>query len=264
MTRPASRHVAKLVVALCVLSVVLVFAAFQFGSEHTWWIELARYIPFPAYLAPAGLAVVMSLWLSARWRIAAAASLALVLTGIMGLQISRGEEGHAPLRLMTYNIKAYLADDKPGGFAQIAWEIALHDPDVLVMQDAGAAGKFDELPQPLRTALGSRNIHFSGQYMIASRHPMQDCREVVAQRYAHGCHPDVVAQRVSVEAEPTPQGVNLFRGVGAADVGGGQIQDELVVGADRALQDLGDAGGMRQHPLDAPGRRHPQVPGFRV
>ena len=177
MTRPASRHVAKLVVALCVLSVVLVFAAFQFGSEHTWWIELARYIPFPAYLAPAGLAVVMSLWLPARWRIAAAASLALVLTGIMGLQISRGEEGHAPLRLMTYNIKAYLADDKPGGFAQIAWEIALHDPDVLVMQDAGAAGKFDELPQPLRTALGSRNIHFSGQYMIASRHPMQDCRE---------------------------------------------------------------------------------------
>jgi endonuclease/exonuclease/phosphatase (EEP) superfamily protein YafD len=177
VTLPHGGRAARFVAALCMLSVVLVFAAFQFGTERTWWIELGRYLPFPAYLAPAGVAVLLSFGLPARWRIAAWASLTLVLTGIMGLQVHRGEDGQAPLRVMTYNIKAYQADERPGGFAQIAWEIALHDPDVLVMQDAGAASRLEELPPPLRTALGSRGIHFSGQYMIASRYPMQDCRE---------------------------------------------------------------------------------------
>ena len=155
---------------------VLVFAAFQFGNEHTWWIELARYIPFPAYLAPAIVAVLLSVLLAARWRIASWAALALVLVGIMGLQVNRAEQGHAPLRVMSFNIKAYLADDKPGGYAHIAWEIALHDPDVLVMQDAVLADKPEALPAPFRTALGTRQVHISGQYIIASRYPMQDCQ----------------------------------------------------------------------------------------
>lgn len=176
MTRPPSRHAAKLVVALCVLAVVLVFAAFRFGNEHTWWIELARYIPFPVYLAPAIAAVLASIRLPARWRLAALGALALVLVGIMGLQLNRGEDGHAPLRVMSFNIKAYLADDKPGGYARIAWEIALHDPDLLVMQDAGLANKPEELPPSFRTALGTRQVHISGQYIVASRHPMQDCQ----------------------------------------------------------------------------------------
>ena len=172
MTRPTRRHAARLVVALCVLAVLLVFLAFEFGTERTWWIELARYIPFPAYLAPAAVAVLLSFWLPLRWRVAAVAALALVLTGIMGLQLHRGEEGHAPLRVMSFNIKAYLADDKPGGYARIAWEMALHDPDVLVMQDAGLANKPEDLPPAFRTALGARQIHISGQYIVASRHPM--------------------------------------------------------------------------------------------
>ncbi|HNW62502.1 MAG TPA: endonuclease/exonuclease/phosphatase family protein [Piscinibacter sp.] len=176
MTRPPSRRAARLVVALCVLAVALVFLAFQFGTERTWWIELGRYIPFPAYLAPAALGVLLSFWLPTRWRLAAVAALALVLTGIMGVQLNRGEEGHAPLRVMSFNIKAYLADDKPGGYARIAWEMAMHDPDVLVMQDAGLANKPEDLPPSFRTALGARQIHISGQYIVASRHPMTDCQ----------------------------------------------------------------------------------------
>ena len=66
---------------------------------------------------------------------------------------------------------------------------------------------------------------------------MQHGREVVAQRDAHGGHSDVVAQRVSVEAEPTPQGVNLFRGVGAPDVGGGEVEDEFTVENQRILKE---------------------------
>ncbi|MBL0094790.1 MAG: hypothetical protein IPP50_22335 [Piscinibacter sp.] len=117
------------------LAVALVFLAFQFGTERTWWIELARYIPFPAYLAPAALGVLLSFWLPTRWRLAAVAALALVLTGIMGVQLNRGEEGHAPLRVMSVNIKAH-SPTTSWRYARIAWEMAMHDPDVLVMQDA--------------------------------------------------------------------------------------------------------------------------------
>ena len=48
-------------------------------------------------------------------RVIATTALALVLVGVMGLQVNRAEQGHAPLRVMSFNIKAYVAGDKPGG-----------------------------------------------------------------------------------------------------------------------------------------------------
>ncbi|MFT3956247.1 MAG: endonuclease/exonuclease/phosphatase family protein [Piscinibacter sp.] len=177
MTRPLATTVVKTVSALCVLAVLLVWLAFVAGTESTWWIELARYLPYPAYLAPALLALVLSLRLSWRWRLAALGATLVVLVAVMDLQLHHdGDEGHAPLRVMSFNIKAYLADDKPGGYARIAWEIALHDPDVLALQDAGLANRPEDLPAPFKAALGERQVHISGQYLVASRHPMRDCR----------------------------------------------------------------------------------------
>ena len=34
----------------------------------------------------------------------------------------------------------------------------------------------EALPPPIRAALGTRQVHISGQYIVASRFPMQDCR----------------------------------------------------------------------------------------
>ena len=44
MTRLATLT-ARLLSALCMLAVVLAWAGFAFGTESTWWIELARYLP---------------------------------------------------------------------------------------------------------------------------------------------------------------------------------------------------------------------------
>jgi len=177
VTRPAAITVGKSLSALCVLAVLLLWVAFEAGTESTWWIELARYLPYPVLLAPAALALLLSAWLSWRWRAAALACLGIVLVPVMDLQFNRGgSTGQAPLRLMTYNIKSYFADDSPDGFARIAWEIALHDPDVLVMQDARLTQSPADWPAPFRTVLQGRQVHVSGQYVIASRHPMQACR----------------------------------------------------------------------------------------
>ncbi|MFT3666222.1 endonuclease/exonuclease/phosphatase family protein [Piscinibacter sp.] len=176
MIRPAART-ARLLAAPCLLAVLLLWAAFAFGTESTWWIELLRYLPYPIFLAPALLALLLS-WRSGwRWRVASLAALALVLVGVMDLQLNRGDAaGGAPLRVMSFNAKAYQAGNTADGFGRIAWEIALHDADVIALQDANFADTPEGLPAPIKTALGDRQVHVSGQYLVASRHPMRDCR----------------------------------------------------------------------------------------
>lgn len=177
MKKSLSILIAKGACALCVLAVAVVWLAFEVGNESTAWIELARYVPFPAYLAPAMVALALSAWLHWPWRVAALGSLLLVLVAVMGLEVNRGDEdGAAPLRVMSFNIKSYLADDKPGGYARIAWEIALHDADIVALQDAGLANRPEDLPPAFKAALGGRQVHISGQYIVASRFPMRDCR----------------------------------------------------------------------------------------
>ncbi|MBS0441573.1 MAG: endonuclease/exonuclease/phosphatase family protein [Proteobacteria bacterium] len=176
MTRIATLA-ARLLSALCMLTVVLAWAGFAFGTESTWWIELARYLPYPVFLALALLGVLLA-WPSGwRWRLAALATLPVVLVPIMDLHLHRGEaSGRAPLRLMSFNVKAYQADNDPAGFGRLAWEIALHDADVIAMQDANFANTAESLPDPIKAALGQRQVYLSGQYVIASRFPMRDCR----------------------------------------------------------------------------------------
>jgi endonuclease/exonuclease/phosphatase family metal-dependent hydrolase len=77
---------------------------------------------------------------------------------------------------MSYNIKSYLAAERPGGFAQLAWEVASHDADVIVMQDATRFSGTDEpLPEPIAFMLGKRQLAHDGQYLIASRFPLSNC-----------------------------------------------------------------------------------------
>ena len=53
MTRIATLA-ARLLSALCMLTVVLAWAGFAFGTESTWWIELARYLPYPVLVGELG------------------------------------------------------------------------------------------------------------------------------------------------------------------------------------------------------------------
>ena len=148
---------------------------FRYGTESMWWLEIARYAPFPVYLVPALLLSACAWPLGRTWRILALLAPLIVVTEVMGLAVGSPDEGSGRLRFMTYNVKAYLAKYRPDGFAKLAWEIASQDADVIVMQDANPVSTDDQLPAPLRAALKGRQVYAQSQYIVASRFPLSHC-----------------------------------------------------------------------------------------
>jgi endonuclease/exonuclease/phosphatase (EEP) superfamily protein YafD len=147
------------------------------GAAH-WVIELVRYLPYPAFLGPAVIATALSWWLGRVWRLTALVALALVLGPVMGFSLGRPDEGFDKVRVMSFNIKSYLAKKRFGGFAEISAEIERHDPDLIVMQDAQVVDRDSEKDtlEKLQGALRGRAIFTFGEYIVASRFPMRDCR----------------------------------------------------------------------------------------
>jgi endonuclease/exonuclease/phosphatase family metal-dependent hydrolase len=77
---------------------------------------------------------------------------------------------------MTYNIKGYLVLDRVAGVALIAREIARHDPDIVVLQDAWELDW--ETPVPPAAIFGARHaysIYSFREFVVASRYPMREC-----------------------------------------------------------------------------------------
>lgn len=171
-------RVTRIGVAVAAFCAAALAAVFGFAGEQAWWAELARYVPYPVYLLPAVMAAGLSLWLGWRWRLVGVVALALVLGPVMGLKLGAGDAGTGRLRVMSYNIKDYVALKRPGGFAAIAWEIALHDPDIVVMQDADNTAELHHLdPKRGDKMFGGRQVVSSGQFLIASRLPLRGCRD---------------------------------------------------------------------------------------
>ena len=167
--------VARVLIALAASATVFLCAARLWGPEHSWVLAPLQYLPYPVLLAPALAAVVLSLRCAARWRALAGASLALTLTALMGLELNwpGAQGGH--VRVMTYNVKSYLGIARPGWALLLAQEIATHDPDVLVLQDANDLRRL--APATMNAMMGGRAIYAFGQYVIASRFPLRDCGE---------------------------------------------------------------------------------------
>ena len=172
------RALARFAVVVAVVGACVLAGAFKFGGEQAWWAELVRFAPYPVYLLPALVALGLSMWLGWRWRVVAVIAVVLVLTVNMGLELHKGDAGSGRFRLMTYNAKAYLAAQQRGGVESIAWEVALHDPDILVMQDAE---RLLQPPistlEPVRAMFRGRQVFESGQYIVASRMPLRGCTD---------------------------------------------------------------------------------------
>jgi endonuclease/exonuclease/phosphatase (EEP) superfamily protein YafD len=168
--------VLRVVVALLLASVLALTAAQQLVSDGPWWLELSRYLPYPLLVAPAVVALLLSLGLGWRWLAAAIATVALFATVAMGLVWNADRGGAAPVdvRFMTYNVKALLAIERPGGLAALAAEVERHHPDVVVMQDSSPLmrGRNPERPGPM---FGLPEVRKESQYVIASRWPLRDC-----------------------------------------------------------------------------------------
>jgi vancomycin resistance protein VanJ len=224
----ATTRLLRLVVALLITAIVLLTAAQRFGSVGPWWLELSRYMPYPAVLLPAGVALLLSWRLGRTWIVASAATLALVATLTMGLEWHGADRGSERLRVMTYNIKAYKASQRRGGFAELAQEVALQAPDILVMQDAnGLLGPPGEAAYPVGPVFGLPEVYAAGQYVVASRFPLRECgrgrvgargEEV---RYVR-CVVDVRGREldlVTVHFESPRNGLNAARNEGLDGVG---------------------------------------------
>lgn len=167
---------------VCVLAGVgvLLFGR-AMGPEKSAVLALSQYLPFPVYVLPAAAAVLAAfIWLNWLWRGLASLALLACLTVLMGLSWGRGEEGHGRVRVMTYNVKSYLALQQPGGAEALAREVLEHQPDILVMQDAG---QLVDVEGNVRSAdllrvIGSGHQHAfaTDEYVLVSRWPIRQCR----------------------------------------------------------------------------------------
>ena len=152
-------------------------AAQRLVSDGPWWLELSRYLPYPLLVAPAVVALLLSLRLGWRWIAAGVGTIAAFAIVAMGLAWSAAPDEGAPppdLRVMTYNVKALLAIGRPNGLAALAAEVERHRPDIVVMQDASPLmrGRDPERPGPM---FGLPEVRKEGQYVIASRWSLRDC-----------------------------------------------------------------------------------------
>ncbi len=179
-----AKTLARIIVIVVAVAVLFICMAYKIGPEHSWAVAFLQYVPYYVFLFPAFIAFVISFKLTMRWRLLAGTALMLVPTMMMGLVIGSRDSGTEHIRVMTYNVKDYIVLDNAGGFASIADEIAQHDPDILILQDAGRINtRFEETPATVMSLFGNRQVYTFGQYAVASRYPLS------------GCHPGEISFR---------------------------------------------------------------------
>lgn len=251
ISHPLSRFAARLfrwVVAVALVASVALTLAQRAGTVGPWWLELSRYLPYPALLAPSLVGLLLSCWLGARWVLASVATLALVATVGMGFVWGHADKapagGMKPLRLMTYNIKAYKAALRSDGFADLVREVELHHPDILVAQDNHGATRPQATPSwPGGRAFGLPYVFAVDQYIVASRYPLRDCAQgrIDHRGQAHlyvQCSVDVDGIALSVVTahfESPRSGLNAARREGLDGAGDWRQNYEDRLGQSRAL-----------------------------
>jgi endonuclease/exonuclease/phosphatase (EEP) superfamily protein YafD len=177
-TRSAAGRLARAAVALIIGGAAALSIGYWIGPERHWALALVLYLPYPIHLVPALTAVMLSLGLGRAWRVAALLGLALVLRFVMGLEIQRGDppEGRYSVRVLSYNIKAYRAIERAGGFDQVAAEMRGHRPDIVALQDANEPSELRRSGRSAVPRLAGLPFVFSfGQFTLASRYPLRNC-----------------------------------------------------------------------------------------
>ncbi|MET0207900.1 MAG: endonuclease/exonuclease/phosphatase family protein [Burkholderiaceae bacterium] len=241
-----------------IAGIVSLTLAQQAGTVGPWWLELSRYLPYPALLVPAVVALLISCRLGWRWVVASGIALALVLVFAMGFAWGRPDvkrDGDVPLRFMTYNIKAYKAALRPDGFAELAREVARQAPDILVAQDSYGPYRKDEAAGmwPDGRAFGMPYSFAAGQYVVASRYPVRACSSgsIDQRNQVHSyvrCVVDVNGVElnvVTVHFESPRNGLNAARREGFDGVEDWEQNYEDRLGQSRALARDLQANGAR-------------------
>ena len=171
-----TRRIVPFAILVAILAAAVLAWGYRHGPEHFWLFSLLQYAPYPVFVLPF-LALVVASFLAGRvWVALALAGLAFVATEVMDLEVRMGESGSNRIRVLTFNVKDYLAQRQAFGLADIVNEIARHDPDIFVLQDARLFQE-DRIDATFAHAVfGDRQKYTFGQYVIASRFPLRDCR----------------------------------------------------------------------------------------
>jgi len=171
--------VARFAVLGVAVPAMLLASAYRTGPLGSWWLELLQYAPYPAFLVPALLCVVLSWRLGWAWRLTALGALGLVVTIVMGFAFGRADTGSGALRMMTYNIKANRTAWQQGeieALEALVREVARQRPDLLVMQDAGDLTAARSNAPIAQSIFAGRNVFSHDEYIVVSRYPLRDCR----------------------------------------------------------------------------------------
>ena len=143
----------------------------RFGADRYWFGSLNLYLPQIAWMAPGVLLTLLSLAVAWRWAWAPLLCVAWVLGPIMGFcwgtQGQPVSAGVRPVRIMTWNVK--YGGGNPITQIVIASNINESRPDVVLMQDAEGL-----LNGPIGRLFGQWNVQSFGQYIIASRLPLDE------------------------------------------------------------------------------------------
>ena len=251
---------------------MLLSIGYRLGPERFWSLALALYLPYPVPLLPALGGILISLALGWVWRVAALLGLALILAPVMGLELNTGDDaqGRKPVRVLTYNVKAYLAAGRPDGFAQLAQEIRRHRPDIVALQDANEPSLLRRLGiGPVATLTGLPYRYAFGQFTLASRFPLRECAP--STNAAGGfidtwvrCIVDIGGREFDLYSAhlPTPrQGLNAAR---TEALDGVEDWEQNVAARMARARDLAKAVGARSRPVIVAGDLNAPPPSLAV
>ena len=171
-----AKRLTKPYIAVVAFIITIISLGYVTGPEYHWSIAYLQYVPYYLFCAPVLVAVLLSFGCSRRWRTASIISLGLVLTVIMGLATGWPDDGAERIRVMTFNVKDYITISQNEGLDTIIKEVNMHDPDVLVLQDAVKINaRWEEKSPAVLPLFADRNVYTFGQYAVISRYPLKDC-----------------------------------------------------------------------------------------
>lgn len=169
--------IAALTIA-AVATAIVITCGYWLGPERFWFFSLIQYAPYPVFVLPFIGLIAVSWIAGRRWFLLATAGLVMVLTVVMGLEVHRGGSaaGSGRIRVLTFNVKDYITLRTKDGSMEIIDEIARHDPDIFMLQDARMFEPERIDSTFARLVFGDRQRYVFGQYVIASRFPLRECR----------------------------------------------------------------------------------------
>jgi endonuclease/exonuclease/phosphatase family metal-dependent hydrolase len=175
-----NRNLRKWLVLLLVLPTWVVYGLQKTPGIPVYIAEVARFVPY-YWLLPLAILALLLVWGLRMWVAAITVlNLVILLTQTMGVNWNVPLEATVSgesIRVLTYNTKVHQLLNRPGGIALLADEIRLYNADVIALQDADGwlLDIATTVPTRMPVFLGYPEAYAMGQYIIASRFPIEGC-----------------------------------------------------------------------------------------